>query len=191
MGNRLTQVTAIVAGVAAVAGGAIGFLSGDDPDSDSGSSRRDRPKYQPARDLPADLCGRIGDVSALFPRKVVLDQSGTNEVHCRAEVKDETMSVHSNADIDIKVETHASSARSPEEEAKREFDRRSWRQVKGRAYPTKVNTDRWSEESWSVQVISLRGDVTTLVTYHGAPAQEETVEQAVMAVADHAMWATR
>lgn len=191
MGNRLTQVTAIVAGVAAVVGGAIGFLSGDDPDSDSGSSRRDRPRYQAARDLPADLCTRIGDVSALFPRQVGLEQSGTNEVHCKAEVKDETLMVHSNADIDIKVEAHASSARSPEEEAKREFDRHSWKQVQGRAYPTKINTDRWSDESWSVQVVSLRGDVTTQVTYHGAPAQEQAVEQAVMIVADQAMWATR
>ena len=190
MGNRLGRVTAIVAGVAAVAGGAIGFASGDEPDDDPGT-RRERPKYQPARDLPADLCIRIGDVSALFPKQVVLEQSGTNEVHCRAEVKDETMLVHSNADIDIKAETHASSQRSPEEEAKREFDRHSWRHVQGRAYPTKVNTDKWGEESWSVQVISMRGDVTVSVTYHGAPAQEKTVEQAVLTVADQAMWATR
>jgi hypothetical protein len=190
MGMRLGRVTAIVAAVAAVAGGAIGLLSGDDPDDDPGT-RRERPKYQPARDLPADLCSRIGDVSALFPKKVVLEQSGTNEVHCRAEVKDDEMPVHSDADIDIKVETHASSQRSPEDEAKREFDRQSWKHVKGRSYPTKVNTDKWGDESWNVQVISVRGDVTVLVDYHGAPAQEKTVEQAALTVADHAMWATR
>jgi hypothetical protein len=72
--RKLLRATGIAAGIAALAGFGIGLAAG----------KTQKPEDLPvARKLPADLCARLGDVSALFPgaRRVRPDYSPGRRSH--------------------------------------------------------------------------------------------------------------
>ena len=181
--RKLLRATGIAAGIAALAGFGIGLAAG----------KTQKPEDLPvARKLPADLCARLGDVSALFPSPAELQQTGTREVRCTAEVAEAGQPTHSEARLTVVIRTHASRTGSTAADvARTEFDDKTWPVVENRPYPTKVDADGQGEDVWEIKLVTTRGDVVVEVTYHASPITQEAAQTAALAVAEKAVWEAR
>ena len=169
-----------------VAGFAMGLSVGSSPDPSELSA---------ARKLPADLCSRLGDLSSLFPRgagSTKLAQTGVGDVRCRADVDEKTQPTHTAAELNVTVTAHAAKVGSSADQvAQRVFDGKPWVAVQGRPYPTKILRSPYGEEHWALKAITVRGDVVVEVDYVAFPVVRETAEQAILVVADRAIWESK
>lgn len=178
--GRLLRGTAIAAGAAAIAGFGIGFAAGNTEDP------ADAPQ---ARGLPSDLCERLGDVSAFFPTKVELQQTGIGEVRCSAEVDEDTQPTYSGAQLTVSAQTYPPRPGSTAADVARdEFEDEPWQAVTGRPYPAKLNPEQRGEDSWYVEVLMTRGDLVVRVQYTASPVAEKAAVSAAMTLAEKAIW---
>jgi len=180
---RLGRGLAIAAGVTAVAGFAMGMAVGSSADPE---------KIPVARKLPADFCSRLGDVGVFFPKTPTgtkLAQTGVGDVRCRADVDEKSQPTHTSAQLDITVTPYAAkTGSSAEQVARRAFDTKPWPPVKGRPYPTKIQRDQYDEEHFAFKAITVRGDVVVEVDYTAHPIDQKAAEQAMLVLADRAVW---
>ncbi|MFC0629457.1 hypothetical protein [Kribbella deserti] len=179
---RLGRGLAIGAGVTVLAGFGLGLTVG---------SAADPAKLPTARKLPADLCERLGDVSAFFPKgsNPKLAQTGFKDVRCRASVDERSQSTYTSARLGVTVTPHAATpGSSAPQVARRSFDTRPWIVIKDRPYPTKIQRAENGEEQWAMKVITVRGDVVVEVEYAAHPIRREATEAALLILADRAMW---
>ncbi|GAA1711071.1 hypothetical protein GCM10009745_68930 [Kribbella yunnanensis] len=193
MASRVVRGTAIAAGVAAVVGGGVGFALGKPVQEDD---------VVPARKLAADLCARIGDVSALLPKASGgrLVQSGTGAVTCTAVAGRQTATTFSTASVKVTITPYGGKLAgagevpyTPEAMAKKAFDRSPFDSVPDRPYPTKSDQTAvgLAGESFTTRVLVQRADVVVLVEYTANPVLAETARQAATVVADRAIWETK
>lgn len=192
MAGRVMRGTAIACGVAAVAGLGVGFAVG----------KPAKPQdVQSARRLPADLCSRLGDISALLPKatKAKLTQTGGAEVTCAVKVSERTQPTFSAAELTIRISPYAGrragqgeAAYTPEEMAKEAFDRMPWLVVNDRPYPTKVEKlARTGGMDSRVSVLVNRADLVVQVDYAAHPVDLATAQQAALVMADRAIWESK
>lgn len=182
---RLGRGLAIGAGVTVLAGFGLGLAVG---------SSADPAKLPTARKLPADLCQRLGNVSAFFPKgsDAKLAQTGVSDVRCRASVDERSQQSYTGAQLGVTVTPHAAKVGSSAAQvARRAFDSRPWIEVKGRPYPTKIQRAENGEEQWAFKVITVRGDVVVEVEYTAHPVRREATEAALLILADLAVWETK
>lgn len=188
MAGPLVRGTAIACGIAAVAGLGIGIAVGKPTQPDD---------LESARQLPQDLCARLGDISTLLPKasttknKVELIQTGRTEVICAVSVTEPTA-----ASLTIRITPYsgrqAGPGRSPflpAEVARQSFDRKPWPSVKDRPYPTKL--DKGTRQDPHVAVLVYRADLTVQVDYAAYPIDLAAAQQAVQVMADRALWESK
>ncbi|WP_328989411.1 hypothetical protein OG394_24580 [Kribbella sp. NBC_01245] len=179
---RLGRGLAIGAGVTVLAGFGLGLAVGSSADST---------QLPTARKLPADLCKRLGDVSAFFPigSDATLAQTGAADIRCRASVDERSQKSYTGAQLGITVTSHAAKVGSTAAQvARRAFDSRPWVVVEGRPYPTKIQRSENGEEQWAFKVITVRADTVVEVEYTAHPIRRETTEAALLILADRAVW---
>ncbi|MET7281873.1 hypothetical protein ABZS29_26810 [Kribbella sp. NPDC005582] len=190
MASRVVRGTAIAAGVAAVIGAGLGFAFGKPVQDDD---------VAPARKLAADLCSRLGDVSAMLPKasKARLEQGGRNAVVCTADVMRRQVNTYSAASVKVTITPYGGKLAgageapfTPEVMAKRAFDRSPLDVVPDRPYPTKSEqtANGLAGESFTTRVLVQRADVVVLVEYTANPVLGETARQAATVLADRAIW---
>ncbi|GAB2664476.1 hypothetical protein GCM10009743_45750 [Kribbella swartbergensis] len=180
--------------MAAVAGGGIGFAVGDPVQPED---------IVPARKLSDGVCARIGDVSGLLPqaskKPVTLAQAGMSTVTCSAQ-SEPGQPTFSSALVKVTITPYggkdAGAGRAPlnpAQHAKRTWERSALEAVPGRPYPTKLaSTARGlAGQSWTVNALVQRGDVTVHVLYTVNPIGQKTAEQAALVLADRAIWETK
>src|SRR5262245_29235612 len=104
MASRLVRGTAIGCGVAAVAGGGLGFAVGEPASPEDAVA---------ARAMPADLCTRIGDVSNLLPKastaskqQVTMVQGGSTTITCQAASSRQKTNEYTSAGVKVTVIPH-------------------------------------------------------------------------------------
>jgi hypothetical protein len=181
--QKLVRGTVIAAGVAAIAGFGIGL---------AGGTAEDPADLPEARRLPSDLCARLGEVSALFPARVQLQQTGGAEVRCTAEVDEDTQPSFTGAELTVTARTYAGSTGSTAADVAREdFDDEQWPAVAGRVNPTKMNSKPNGEDSWRIDVVSIHGDTLVRVGYSAEPIARQAAESAALALADRSVWEAR
>jgi hypothetical protein len=189
MASRLLRGTAIASGVAVVAGLGIGYAAGKPVDAKD---------IIPARILPADLCNRLGDVSALLPKATnpTLQQTGNIDVICAVKAEERSQPTFSAAELKIRITPNGGKAAgagqppfTPDEIAKKAFDRKPWQVLNDQPYPTKI--DKRSDtgrQSWRVSVMVVRADLIVQVDYTAHPITEAAAQQAAVVMADRAIW---
>jgi hypothetical protein len=197
MASRLVRGTAIACGVAAVAGAGFGYAVGEPVEPED---------ILPARTLPADVCARIGDVSVMLPKAssgtapVTMNQGGTATVTCEAAVSRQKSSSFTSASVKVTITPYAGADAgagqppfTPEQTAKRAFDRSPMDKVPDRQYPTKsARTVRGvAGESFTVKTLVQRADIVVQVEYTANPIQADAAEQAVLVLADRAIWESK
>ena len=193
MASRLVRGTAIASGIAAVAGLGIGFAAGEPVRAKD---------IAPARKLPADLCSRLGDISILLPAAttpVPFTQTGANDVHCQAKVDESTQPAYTAATLDVTITPYAGKAPGagqppipPEVAAKQAFERKPWDDVEDRPYPTRSHvTGQAGGQDWLISVLVQRADIVVQVDYKAYPVEREKAEQAVLVLADRAIWESK
>lgn len=178
--RKVIRGGAIAVGVAALLGFGIGLAVGKTED----------PADVPvARRLPGDLCQRLGDVSALFPAKVELQQTGVGEVRCNATVEKASQPTYSGAELNVSAKAYAAKpGNTAEDVARADFDDEPWQVVKGRPYPTKMDSEPRGEDSWHISVLTTRGDLVVRVEYTAQPVTKQAAESAAITVAEKAVW---
>jgi hypothetical protein len=192
MAGPLVRGTAIACGVAAVAGLGIGIAVGKPVHPQD---------IQSARLLPADLCTRLGDISALLPKATTakLIQTGSTEVTCAVDVPERTQPTFSAASLTIRITPYsgreAGSGRSPftpAEMAKQAFGRKPWPLVNDRAYATKVDKHAGtSRQDSRISVLVYRADLIVQVDYAAHPIDLASAQQAAQVMADRAIWESK
>ncbi|WP_405063473.1 hypothetical protein OG474_18015 [Kribbella sp. NBC_01505] len=193
MGSRLVRGTAIAAGVAAVVGAGVGFALGKPVQDED---------VVPARRLAADVCERLGDVSALLPKasNARLVRAGTDAVTCSAGVSRRQASTFSTATVKVtitpyggKLAAAGEAPYTPEAMARKAFERSPLKAIPGRPYSTKGDrtANGLAGESFTTRVLVQRADVVVLVEYTANPVLEETAQQAATVLADRAIWETK
>lgn len=193
MASRLVRGTAIACGVAAVAGGGIGYALGDPVQPED---------ILPARRLSAGVCERIGDVASLLPqasnKPVTLAQIGTSTVTCSADALQSR--TYSAAKVKLTITPYGGrdmgagrAPYNPAQNAKWTWERSPLETVADRPYPTKLGrTSRGvGGQSWVVNALVQRGDVVVHVEYPAFPIEQKTAEQAALVLADRAIWETK
>jgi hypothetical protein len=180
MVSRLLRGSAIAAVAATVIGFGIGLAAGSPPDETV---------LPAARRLPSDLCARLGDVRPLFPAKVELRQTGLDEVRCHAEVDQNRQPTYTWAKLSITVTTYpAKLGTTADDEARRVFEGRPWQSVPNRVYQTKIRRDGRKTGVWAITVLVQRADTVVQVDYEALPVNGKVAEQALLALADKAIW---
>ncbi|MFI5732709.1 hypothetical protein ACIA49_21505 [Kribbella sp. NPDC051587] len=193
MANRVVRGTAIAAGVAAVVGGGVGFALGKPVQEED---------VVPARKLAADVCARIGDVSALLPKASNgrLTQAGTDAVTCAAGASRQRSTTFSAASVKVTITAYGGKLAgageapfSPTAMATKAFDRSPLKAVPDRPYPTKGDrtVNGLAGESFTTRVLVQRADVVVLVEYTASPVLEDVARQAATVLADRAIWETK
>lgn len=193
MASRVVRGTAIAAGVAAVVGGGLGFALGQPVKEEDAV---------PARRLAADLCARIGDVSALLPKASSgrLAQAGKDAVTCSAVAPRQRATTFSTASVKVTITPYGGKLAgagevpyTPEVMAKKAFDRSPFDAVPDRPYPTKGDQTAvgLAGESFTTRVLVHRADVVVLVEYTANPVLADTARQAATVLADRAIWETK
>jgi len=196
MASRLVRGTAIACGVAAVAGGGIGYALGDPVQPED---------ILPARKLPADVCERIGDVANLLPpasktsqQPVTLDQTGSSAVTCTAQATPRR--VFASAVVKLTVTPYGGrdigagkAPLTPAQNAKWVWERSPLENVPDRPYPTKLgrSSKGLGGESWAVNALVRRDDIVVQVLYTASPIEQKAAEQAALVLADRAIWETK
>lgn len=194
MAGRLVRGTAIAGGVAAIAGLVLGVAAGEPVEPED---------VKQARKLPADLCGRLGDLTPLLPKAtngapkpVAFAQTGTTVVRCTVQIDEQSQPTYTGANLTVTITPHGGKLGgagqppiTPEAIAKVAFDRKPMKAVEDRPYPTKLSAvGRTGEEDWRVSALVLRGDLIVQVDYSAHPIQRKAAEQAALVLADRALW---
>ena len=194
MASRLVRRTAIAAGIALVAGLGLGFAAGKPVD----------PKdILPARQLPADLCARIGDVSSLLPkasngvaRKLV--KTGSSAIRCSVKADEATQTTFSSASLDIIVTPYGGKDAGagnpplkPNEVARQVYERRALKPTTQRTTAKLETRSGTGGESWTVTVVELHADVIVQVDYAVQPIEKQAAETAALVIADRAIWESK
>ena len=197
MASRLVRRTAIACAVAAVAGTGLGYALGDPVQPED---------ILPARTLPGDVCGRLGDVSSLLPKApngtdVKLIQGGTTTVTCEVGVgAAQKVRTYSAATLRVTITPYGGKDAgagqvpfTPAAMAKRTFERSSLEDLDGRPYPTKLSqtANGVAPESWTVRALVQRADIVVQVEYTANPITQKKAEQAALTIADRAIWETK
>jgi hypothetical protein len=196
MASRLVRGTAIACGVAAIAGGGIGYALGDPVQPED---------ILPARKLADDVCAGLGEVTSLVVpydptasvEPVTLDQIGTSTVTCTAGTN-----WHAFSKTALKVTITPYGGRdmgagraplSPAQNAKWTWGRSPLETVADRPYPTKVGrTPRGlAGQSWTINALVQRDDIVVHVEYTANPIEQKVAEQAALVLADRALWETK
>lgn len=182
--------TAIAAGVATLAGIGLGWAAGAPADP------ADLPA---ARKLPADLCARLGDVTTLLPsatnRPMPLAQTGSTDVRCRTEAREDTQPTHTSASLSVVITPYGARVGGsgappipPETVARQAFDRKPGIELQDRPYPTKIERSQPAQERSQISVRVVRADLVVEVIYAAQPIAREAAEQAALVMADRAVW---
>jgi hypothetical protein len=198
MASRLVRGTAIACGVAAIAGGGIGYALGDPVQPED---------IPPARKLADDVCAGLGEVTSLVVPydptasvlPVTLDQIGTSTVTCTAPT---LTGWHTFTSATLKVTITPYGGRDmgagripldPGQNAKWTWGRSPLETVADRPYPTKVGrTPRGlAGQSWTINALVQRDDIVVHVEYTANPIEQKAAEQAVLVLADRALWETK
>lgn len=180
MVSRLLRGSAIAAGAASIVGFGLGLAAGNQPDETV---------LPAARRLPSDLCARLGDVKPLLPAKAELKQTGHAEVRCHAQVDPKRQPTYTSAKLSITVTTYpAKLGITADDEARRVFDGKPWPAVPDRAYQTKTRRDDRGNGVWAITVLVQRADTVVQVDYEAFPVDGKVAEQALLALADKAIW---
>jgi hypothetical protein len=156
----------------------------------------------PARRLAADVCARIGDVSALLPKASNgrLTQAGTDAVTCAAGASRQRTATFSAASVKVTITAYGGKLAgageapfSPTAMATKAFDRSPLKAVPDRPYPTKGDrtVNGLAGESFTTRVLVQRADVVVLVEYTASPVLEDVARQAATVLADRAIWETK
>ncbi|MGW7682457.1 hypothetical protein ACWGID_17070 [Kribbella sp. NPDC054772] len=196
MASRLVRGTALGCGVAALAGGGIGFAVGEPVTPED---------VVPARALAGDLCQRIGDVSQLLPKAssgpTTMIQGGSSEVTCQAGSSRTKVRAYTSAGVKVTITPYAgqdagagNAPFTPDQTAKKAFTRSPMKALtESRPYPTKVDqrAKGLAGESWNVRVLVQRADIVVLVDYTANPVQADVAQQAALALADRAIWESK
>lgn len=196
MASRLVRGTAIACGVAAVAGGGIGFALGDPVQPED---------ILPARRLSDGVCARLGDVSSLLPPaskspEVTLSQNGTGPVTCSASADRYAQRTFSQAAVKLTITPYGGrdagagkAPLTPAQNAKWTWDRSPLETVADRPYPTKLGrtSSGVGGESWAITALVRRGDIVVHVAYTASPIEQKAAEQVALVLADRAIWETK
>ncbi|MFL6115311.1 MAG: hypothetical protein ACJ786_28780 [Catenulispora sp.] len=195
--SRLVRGTAIGCGVAAVAGGAIGFAVGEPVTPDD---------IVPARTMAADLCARIGDVSSLLPKAskvaepVVMEQGGSTSITCHAGSSRAKVRAFTAAGVKVTITPYGGREAgagnpplTPEQMAKKTFVRSPMNNLGDRPYLTKVSRTPagLAGESWTVHALVQRADILVQVDYTANPIDADVAQKAALALADRAIWESK
>ena len=188
MASGLIRGTAIAAGVAAIAGVGIGYAVGEPAESKN---------IVQARQLPTDLCTKLGDISTLLPAATTWEwqQSGKNEAICSVKLP-EKQRTFSSATLKVRVTPYAGRAAgagqppfTPAEVAKQTYDRKPWQALPDRPYPTRIDKrSQTGGQSWRISALVVRADLLVQVDYTAHPITEAAAQQAVLVLADRAIW---
>jgi hypothetical protein len=180
--------------VAAVAGAGFGFAVGEPVQPED---------IVPARSMPADLCARIGDVSALLPsasskpEPVIMVQGGKTSVSCEAGTARGKVAQYAAGAVTVVITAYGgvdagagNPPFTPEQVAKKAFTRSPMSAVADRPYPTKARRTPKGDagESWTVQTLVQRADLVVQVDYTANPVNADTAQEAALALADRAIW---
>ncbi|WP_237771533.1 hypothetical protein [Kribbella sp. ALI-6-A] len=181
--------TLIASAIALVAGLGIGFAAGEPVRADD---------VVPARKLPADLCERLGDISAMLPENAspVFAQTGTGEVRCRALAEESSQKTYTAAAVSVRITPYGGKIAGegeppfrPDQVARKAFDREKGALVRDRPYPTRIDRQgRTGGEDWKISVVVLRDDLVVQVDYEAHPVTREKAEGAALVLADRAIW---
>jgi hypothetical protein len=194
MGSRLVRGTAIGCGVAAIAGGGIGWAVGEPVTPDD---------IVAARTLPADLCARIGDVSSLLPKasSVTMTQVGSTTITCEAGSSRAKVRAYTAASVKVTITPYGGQDAgagnkpfTPTQTAKKVFNRSPMKTLdENRPYPTKVSrtASGMAGESWSVHALVQRADIVVQVDYTANPVEADVAQKAALALADRAIWESK
>jgi hypothetical protein len=194
MGSRLVRGTAIGCGVAAIAGGGIGWAVGEPVTPDD---------IVAARTLPADLCARIGDVSSLLPKasSVTMTQVGSTTITCEAGSSRAKVRAYTAASVKVTITPYGGQDAgagnkpfTPTQTAKKVFNRSPMKTLdENRSYPTKVSrtASGMAGESWSVHALVQRADIVVQVDYTANPVEADVAQKAALALADRAIWESK
>jgi hypothetical protein len=189
MASGLIRGTAIAAGVAAVIGLGIGYAVGEPVQAT---------EILTARELPNDLCTRLGDVSTLLPPATTWEwqQTGKDEVICSLRLTGDPSRTFSAATLKIRATPYAGRAAgagqppfTPAEVAKQVYERKPWQTLPDQPYPTKLDKkSQTGGQSWRVSALVVRADLLVQVDYTAHPITETAAQQAVLSLADRAIW---
>ncbi|WP_329004879.1 hypothetical protein OHA18_15975 [Kribbella sp. NBC_00709] len=196
MGSRLVRGTAIGCGVAAIAGGGIGWAVGE-PVTPA--------DIVPARAMPADLCARIGDVSSLLPKAsnapVALTQVGSTTIICDAAGSRAQARAYTAASVKITITPYGGQDAgagnvpfTPTQTAKKNFTRSPMKTLaENRPYPTKIERTATglAGETWTVHALVQRADTVVQVDYTAYPVDPDVAQKAALALADRAIWESK
>jgi hypothetical protein len=194
MGSRLVRGAAIGCGVAAIAGGGIGWAVGEPVTPDD---------IVAARTLPADLCARIGDVSSLLPKasSVTMTQVGSTTITCEAGSSRAKVRAYTAASVKVTITPYGGQDAgagnkpfTPTQTAKKVFNRSPMKTLDdNRPYPTKVSrtASGMAGESWSVHALVQRADIVVQVDYTANPIEADVAQKAALALADRAIWESK
>lgn len=189
MASGLIRGTAITAGVAAIAGIGIGYAVGEPVQSKD---------IIQARELPKDLCTKLGDISTLLPTATTWEwqQSGKDEAICSVKPPSEPPRTFSAATLKVRITPYAGRAAgagqppfTPAEVAMQVFDRKPWQPLEDRPYPTRIDKkSQTGGQSWRVSALVVRADLLVQVDYTAHPITEAAAQQAALVLADRAIW---
>lgn len=194
MGSRLVRGTAIGCGVAAIAGGGIGWAVGE-PVTPA--------DIVAARTMPTDLCARIGDVSSLLPKasSVTMTQVGSTTITCEAGSSRAKVRAYTAASVKVTITPYGGQDAgagnkpfTPTQTAKKVFTRSPMKTLDAdRPYPTKVSrtASGMAGESWAVHALVQHADVVVQVDYTANPVDADVAQKAALALADRAIWESR
>jgi hypothetical protein len=194
MASRLVRRTAIAAGIALVAGLGLGFAAGKPVEPSD---------LLPARQLPADLCVRIGDVSSLLPKASngvapKLVKTGSSAIRCSVKADETAQITYSSASLDIIVTPYgwkdAGAGKpplKPDEVARQVYERRALKPTTQRSAAKLQTRSGAGGENWTVTVVELHADVIVQVDYTAQPIEQQAAETAALVIADRAIWESK
>jgi hypothetical protein len=189
--SRLVRRTAIAAGIALVAGLGLGFAAGKPVDPTD---------ILPARQLPADLSTRIGDVSSLLPKasngaEPKLVKTGSTAIRCSVKADEAAQKTYSSAALDISITPYAgkdggagNAPLKPVDLARLTFDRRAMKPLPDRSTAKLETRSAAGGQSWTVTLVELHADVIVQVDYTAQPIEKSAAESAALVIADRAIW---
>jgi hypothetical protein len=192
--SRLVRRTAIAAGIALVAGLGLGFAAGKPVEPED---------ILPARQLPADLCARIGDVSSLLPKASngvapKLVQTGSSAIRCSVKADEVAQASYSSASLDIIVTPYGwkdagagNPPLKPNEVARQVYERRALKPSTLRSAAKLETRSNAGGESWIVTAVELHADVIVQVDYAAQPIERQAAENAALVIADRAIWESK
>jgi hypothetical protein len=192
MASRLVRRTAIASGIAVVAGLGLGFAAGKPVTPDD---------ILPARQLPADLCTRLGDVSSLLPKASnppKLVKTGSLAIRCSVKADEAAQTSYSSATLDVTFTPYpgkdggaGNPPLRPDQTARQAFERRAMKPSPDRSTVKLETRAAAGGQSWTVTLLELHGDVIVQVDYTAQPIEQHAAESAALVIADRAIWESK